>query len=283
MPSDELRRKLRGDVNDFFIVRIEDMYKHVTRAVPASRATSHSCMLITEGSASMMIGASKYTAVKNEMLFVPAGQIFSFQPGETNKGIICSFNDDFVTRGFIKKEALRSFTFLKPWGQPKVSPSPEQAGFIEHCLLRMLATFTETGTQPTTLLQSYLLAMLNEVQYSYEVSSPQKNDAATMLTTRFKELLFTNVCTINRVADYAAMLNVTPNHLNKTVKQVTCQSPTRLIDEALVVEAKILLIQTPQTIGEIASTIGINDASYLARLFKKYTGITPTAFRTNND
>jgi AraC family transcriptional regulator, transcriptional activator of pobA len=75
------------------------------------------------------------------------------------------------------------------------------------------------------------------------------------------------------------MLNITPNHLNKLVKTITGKSPTKWIDDTLVLEAKVLLYQTSLTINEVASEIGIYDQSYFSRLFKKYEGITPLEFR----
>lgn len=78
---------------------------------------------------------------------------------------------------------------------------------------------------------------------------------------------------------YARLLHITPNHLNKTVKQLTGKTPTRWIDETLVLEAKMLLYQTGLSIGQVAEDIGMQDPSYFSRMFKKYEGVTPLAFR----
>jgi AraC family transcriptional regulator, transcriptional activator of pobA len=82
-----------------------------------------------------------------------------------------------------------------------------------------------------------------------------------------------------QVADYASLLNVTPNHLNKCVKGITGKSPTQWIDEVLVSEAKTLLLQSRLSVQEIALSIGFEDPSYFTRLFRKYEEVTPTAFR----
>ena len=75
------------------------------------------------------------------------------------------------------------------------------------------------------------------------------------------------------------MLHITPNHLNKSVRKITSQSPTKWIDEAIVLEAKVLLHQTHLSISEVAAEAGIPDASYFSRLFKRYVGVTPMRFR----
>jgi AraC family transcriptional regulator, transcriptional activator of pobA len=63
------------------------------------------------------------------------------------------------------------------------------------------------------------------------------------------------------------------------VKTITGKSPTKWIDDTLVLEAKVLLYQTKLTINEVAAEIGIYDQSYFSRLFKKYEGVTPFEFR----
>lgn len=81
------------------------------------------------------------------------------------------------------------------------------------------------------------------------------------------------------VADYATILNVSPNHLTKSVKAITGKSPTQWIDELIVLEANLLLYHGRLTISEISIELGINDPAYFGRMFKKYTGQTPTDFR----
>lgn len=81
------------------------------------------------------------------------------------------------------------------------------------------------------------------------------------------------------VTDYAGMLNISPNHLNKIIKIGTQKSPSVWIDEAIITEARVLLIQTNLTVSEIAHSIGLEDPSYFSRLFKRYQGITPSAYR----
>jgi YesN/AraC family two-component response regulator len=75
------------------------------------------------------------------------------------------------------------------------------------------------------------------------------------------------------------MLHVSPNHLNKCVKLSTGKTPSEWINESLVLEAKALLFQSEELIGNIAMELGINDSSYFSRLFKKYEGKSPLEYR----
>lgn len=143
----------------------------------------------------------------------------------------------------------------------------------------MLACYTETGLQKMKLMQAYLVALLYEAESAYRPLSNSPQTKAVVLVNRFKQLLFKHIKSKHRVTEYASLLHITPNHLNKVVKEITGHSPTTWIDQTLILEAKALLHQTDFPINEVAAEIGFFDQSYFSRLFKKYEGITPLAFR----
>ncbi|GAB3900219.1 helix-turn-helix transcriptional regulator [Larkinella knui] len=279
MPSEELDAILKEDRSKFFIVRVEDMYRHVNRPVPASRSTIYSCLFITEGEASMKIGSESYTIHRNELLIVPAGQVFSFQENDVNKGYLCGFHADFLVGKWLQNNLLKEFDFLQVWGNPLIKPDVQSARFIQSLYARLLIDYSQNGLQNSGILQSYLLALLCEINRVYQSGSTPDPIPAVTLTNRFRELVFSLFRTKQRVSEYAALLHITPNHLNKTVRTVSGKSPTKWIDEAILLEAKVLLCQTGLSINEIAAQVGLDDPSYFTRLFKKFEGQTPTEFR----
>ena len=279
MPSEELNAILKADRSKFFIVRVEEMYRHVDRPVPPSRSTIYSCLYLTEGEASMKIGSELYTIHSHELLIVPAGQVFSFQENDVNKGYLCGFHNDFLVGKWLKNNLLKEFDFLQIWGHPLIKPDKQSAQFIQSLYGRLLIDYSQNGLQNPGILQSYLLALLCEVNRVYQSVSPPDPIAAVTLTNRFRELVFSQFRTKQRVSEYAALLNITPNHLTKTVRVVSGKSPTKWIDEAILLEAKVLLCQTGLSINAVATQVGLDDPSYFTRLFKKYEGQTPSEFR----
>lgn len=211
--------------------------------------------------------------------FVPAGQVFSFSNLDRNKGFICKFHDDFIVGRIGKSDLLKTFAFLSIWGNPVVMLGEQESHNVCFLLNRILSAYVANGLSNGALLQAYLIALLCEVSQVYTPLTAGNNVQAVNIVNAFKEALFTHVRTKHRVADYARLLHITPNHLNKTVKQLTGKTPTRWIDETLVLEAKMLLYQTGLSIGQVAEDIGMQDPSYFSRMFKKYEGVTPLAFR----
>ncbi len=121
--------------------------------------------------------------------------------------------------------------------------------------------------------------MLYEINNVYAPLSDSKQVQSVAISNRFKELLFTHIRSKHLVSDYAALMHISPNHLNRVVKQITGKSPTKWIDETMMLEAKVLLYQTDHSISQVAEQIGIEDSSYFSRMFKKYEGVTPIEFR----
>jgi AraC-like DNA-binding protein len=102
-----------------------------------------------------------------------------------------------------------------------------------------------------------------------------------VIPEQFLQLVFDGSKAPQTVSDYAAELNVTPNYLNKTVKQHTHRTAIDWIEIARLNMAKMLLKDRTVPIGDVAGRVGVPDQSYFARFFKKKTGLTPSEFRNS--
>lgn len=270
---------LKPDSDKFFIVRVENLIRLMKLPVPPARTDTHTLIYLTEGEAIMRIGSETYRITPHECLVVAAGQVFSFDNVDMNKGYLINFHDDVIIGKLIRDDLLKDFEFLRVWGNPKISLGIQTSGFVRQLSERILLDYEANGLQNKDIIRSYLIALLCELNAMYKAESGILHLKAVDISNRFRELLFTHIKTKHLVSDYASLLNITANHLNKSVKGVTGKSPTRWIDEAIVLEAKVLLYQSKLSISEIAAEVGLFDQSYFSRLFKKYEGTTPLQFR----
>ena len=103
--------------------------------------------------------------------------------------------------------------------------------------------------------------------------------AALFISQQYKNLLAKNIYQNQRVTDYAKLLAVTSNHLNKCVKSITGKSAQDLLNEMLLLEAKVLLKQTDLQISEIAFKLKEQNPGDFGRFFKSKTGTTPGKYR----
>jgi AraC family transcriptional activator of pobA len=268
----------------FYIASLQDINQIAKPPVPPVKAKTHTLFLLTKGFLNMKIGSGTVKVYPNEYVIIPAGQVFSYADEDIEKsvegeGFMCGFNDDFLIGQIGSRELLKSFEFLSVWGNPVIKPKGKLAMYSSHSLNRIMAEYSENGLQNKTIIQAYLIALLCDLNAGYLPLSNHKNKTAVELTNRFKELLHQNIHTTHKVIDFAAMLNVSPNHLNKTVKLITQKSPSVWIRETIINEAKVLLFQSNLSIQEISTELGFDDQSYFSRLFKKQEGISPAAYR----
>ena len=278
-PEQKLDAILKSDFGKFFIVKVEKLIRLIKLPVPPIRSTTHTFIYLTDGEAVMTIGSETYKIFKNECLVVPAGQVYSFDHIDENHGYLCNFHNDIIIGKFGKNELLKDFEFLRVWGNPRISLDKQTSKFVRRLLKRILLDYSENGLTNLDIIQSYFIALLCEVNRVYKPVSASTQTNSVSITNRFRELLVDRIKTSHRVTDYASELNITPNHLNKAVRTITGKSPTKWIDEAIVLESKVLLYQSSLSISAIAAEVGLFDASYFSRLFKKYEGVTPLAFR----
>jgi AraC family transcriptional regulator, transcriptional activator of pobA len=75
------------------------------------------------------------------------------------------------------------------------------------------------------------------------------------------------------------MLNISVDHLNKTLKIQTGKTAHQFIEEMLLVESKALLLHTELSVAEIAWQLAFTDPSHYNKFFRKLTAVTPLMYR----
>lgn len=79
--------------------------------------------------------------------------------------------------------------------------------------------------------------------------------------------------------DLAAHVGLHPNYVCTVFKKNIGQSYLTCLHKERLLAAKKLLRETDYTMEQIADEVGYNSASQLARVFRKYEGVSPSAFR----
>ena len=65
------------------------------------------------------------------------------------------------------------------------------------------------------------------------------------------------------------------------MEDVTGKTCRELIDEMAIKEAKLLLNYLEHSVANVAESLHFSDQFIYSKYFKKRTGLTPTAFRSN--
>lgn len=99
------------------------------------------------------------------------------------------------------------------------------------------------------------------------------------LFNRFMMLLEKDYKMSRDVNYYAEQMNISSKYLTNIVNQVTGHTPKTIIDQYVILQLKMHLKRTTQSIKEMAWEFHFADVSFFCRYFKKHTGLTPQQIR----
>ncbi len=83
------------------------------------------------------------------------------------------------------------------------------------------------------------------------------------------------------IGDLARILNVQPQFLSRTVKQVSGRTPCDIYEERLMELARQLLLDKSLSAAEVGRRLTM-DPSNFGKFFKRFQGCTPGEFRRQN-
>ncbi len=107
-----------------------------------------------------------------------------------------------------------------------------------------------------------------------------KSHRVRELFNRFMMLLEKDYKISRDVNYYAAQMNISSKYLTNIVSQVTGHTPKTIIDQYVILQLKLHLKRSTQSIKEMAWEFHFADVSFFCRYFKKHTGLTPQQIRS---
>lgn len=214
-----------------------------------------------EGEALVEVEGKNYLMNPGQLLLVPGDKEIIVKHVSNAVGYDGSFAIDFLKDASYpvlhnQEPLLQSFWF-------------DDAVFMAALFKRMDTAFED---KDWAFLQSAMDLILGQLRGPSRVA---------VIPEKFLQMVFERDKAPMNVADYATLLGVTPNYLNKTVKNHTHRTAIDWIEIARLNMAKQYLKDRSLSIAQIAEKTGLVDQSYFSRFFKKKTGVTPTEFRNS--
>ncbi len=267
---------------DFVIRKLDKKCYERQEGVHPARSPLHCFFYLKEGTVLVEVGQKTYFVQADDLVVIPAGQMFKVRYYEKSQGFMGGFHTHCIMEGDTQESAMARFPFLRVWGSPKIILGSVASERI-NALFERLCEENSMPVPNKEIIRVYMTAVLLEADALYNKNAALNNTIGEQMCNRFLDMLFNTAETNVKqpVSEYAARLNITPNHLNKVVKRLTGKSPSEWIEESIMVKAKMLLRNTSTPLNEIASELGIHDQSYFARRFKRHEGLTPSQYRSN--
>lgn len=264
-----------------------DYIKTGIRLHPVHRETFYCIIFITDGREEVSVNEHYRKVGPGEVICSRPGEIWKWNPEPQLEGIVLIFEEQFLLSFFKGPLFLDRFSYLRA---DRFSPFLLLDKELQERLYHLLLLMKDEIDCRTEKDQHILRAMLYEtLMLLNRADSPNADDEQSMnevsvsrYVDKFTSLAAAEYGVHHDVGYYADRLCITPNYLNKVVRQTLGTTAKLYIHNMLYEEAKRRLVYTSATIYEIAEDLHFDTASYFIRFFRKHAGITPLQYRENN-
>lgn len=106
-----------------------------------------------------------------------------------------------------------------------------------------------------------------------------KGRLASWQERRVVEYIDANLASSILADDLASVVGLSSGHFTRAFKATTGETPHVFIVRQRIRRAQLLMLETKESLAQIACACGLADQAHLARLFRSVVGITPTAWR----
>lgn len=123
---------------------------------------------------------------------------------------------------------------------------------------------------------------LYEQYYMKPISQPLTNDLSEMSLSetqaeKIYDFIVKNHTETISMSDITSEFYFSESYINKLLVKYKGKSFKRILNDIRIEHAKSLMMKYPQmSISEIANFVGFNNAHYFSRVYKAYTGLSPS-------
>jgi len=251
------------------------------------KSPDYSLMFILKGKVQLQINLIKHTLNKSETISLsPKDVIQILDMSPDLQFVNISFSTDFILESFLSKTGVEAFDYFTVNNSPKLKLT-QQEGETLLMLSKLLRDFNKL--QNAIFKKEIVRNTFGTIMYSFAELFKRHYPNMKVELTRQEELAvrFWNILEENSTSErtvqfYADSLSVTTGHLSKTLKKVTGKTTSQLIDDAVIMEARLLLNNPQLSIAQIAEELNFSDQSFFGKYFKKHIGLSPSEYRKEN-
>lgn len=128
-------------------------------------------------------------------------------------------------------------------------------------------------------IQALLYAFIREVGEELRQAPPQDLTRASQQARLFFDLLAMRRGHLRSVSEVATLMNLTPKHLSRVIKEQTGETPIHFIHQYMMRAITQELRYSSKTAKEIACQQGFSSLAFFGKFVKQQTGLTPTEYR----
>lgn len=260
-----------------------DYIKTGIRRNPVHRETFYCIILITDGREEVTVNEHTRLVQAKDAICSRPGDIWHWQPDPKLEGLVLIFEEPFLLSFFNDPHFLDRFAYLQA---NRTSPFLHLGESLNErfrsLLMQMKTEIDDYTDKDQHILRAMLyeaLVLLNRAEKVEDSGQPMNDISTSRYINGFIHAVEAEYMMRHEVEYYADKLCITPNYLNKIVRQSLGTTAKSYIHQKLFAEAKRLLSYTVLSVNEIAEWLHFDSASHFVRFFRKHADMTPLQYR----
>jgi len=245
----------------------------------------HVVFWFKKGVGKYYIDFQEYTYKPNTIVMVSKDQVHYFEKPEQDWELISiPFRSDFIYRNDNDLRHLFNFNIsCHLEGQQVLQLKKEDADFLEDVVSYLrLVYYQWEGKARKDAFYHWLCIFLiycEKLQEAPPIELLEQGGEDTQILLQFLDLLESHYKAERSVSFYIDQLHISLKVLARITQDRYKISPKQVINERVILEMKRLLRGSNRAIKQIAYELGFGEPTNMVKYFKKYTDMTPTAFR----
>lgn len=222
-----------------------------------------------EGENMYFIEDKSFRLKANDIIFIDKNVIH--KPNYLTKNYERSFF--YISDGFLNadmKKAIKQLCLTRVY-------TPENSVYIQNLITNIQNEITSSDCIRNTLIKSYLTEFIAYClrHKSIYVKDASQNPTIERLVKHINSFYNQNIT----LGESARNLKMNESYLSRLFKSSTGFAFSEYLTVIRIKHAKDLLVNSQESIKQIASECGFNDSNYFSKVFKDETGISPLKYR----
>lgn len=257
--------------------------RHSWELAPHRHPRLHQVLWMEQGAGTVEIDGVAQALADDSLVVVAPGDVHAFRFRADARGLVLTLSDEFVDAAAAAEDSVRTLM-----SQSFVAQASAE---LARCMAAIGIVYSASSAGSAgagggsgaagkrLLLHGHCQVLLGELLRSHGAPDLRHGNSQQRLVRRFEHLLDQHHLQHWSASRYAAELAVTPTRLGRATQAVRGVTPTALIAQRLMREARRRLSYSGHGVSEVAYSLGFRDPAYFTRVFTRSVGSSPRAYR----
>lgn len=243
----------------------------------------YAILLFTQKTGKYNLNFKDYDFKKGTLFTLRKDNIHKFYKNN-GKGMLLVFTEDFILNNTNQAEASKTFLlFNEILASSKLQLKESEFAEINH-LIKLVQEeyFGLSDDYSLSIVRGFLQVIVTKllrIKSKDNIVFDYQKYLSMFL--KFQKMVEQECFYNKKVSYYARKMGITTKTLNNITQSIINKSVKTFINEIVIIQSKILIINSPNNLTEIAYQVGFEDPTNFFKYFRKYTGLSPKEFRAS--